>query len=30
MDLVYILAGVFITAIAVSLILGKLNGTLVW
>ena len=30
MDLVYILAGIFITAIAVSLILGKLNGTLVW
>ena len=30
MDLVYILAGVFITAIAVSLILGKLNGTLIW
>ena len=30
MDLVYILAGVFISAIAVSLILGKLNGTLVW
>ena len=30
MDLVYILAGVFISAIAVSLILGKLNGTLIW
>ena len=30
MDLVYILAGVFITAIAVSLILGKLNGTPIW
>jgi len=30
MDLVYILAGIFITAIAVSLILGKINGTLVW
>ena len=30
MDLVYILAGVFITAIAVSLILGKINGTLIW
>ena len=30
MDLIYILAGVFITAIAVSLILGKLNGTLIW
>ena len=30
MDLVYILAGIFITAIAVSIILGKLNGTLIW
>ena len=30
MDLLYILAGVFITAIAVSLILGKINGTLIW
>ena len=30
MDLVYILAGIFITAIAVSLILGKINGTLIW
>ena len=30
MDLVYIIAGVFISAIAVSLILGKLNGTLIW
>ena len=30
MDLTYILAGVFITAIVVSLILGKLNGTLIW
>ena len=30
MDLVYILAGIFITAIAVSIILGKINGTLVW
>jgi hypothetical protein len=30
MDLVYILAGVFISAIAVSLVLGRLNGTLVW
>ena len=30
MDLVYIIAGIFISAIAVSLILGKLNGTLVW
>ena len=30
MDLVYILAGVFISAIAISIILGKLNGTLIW
>ena len=30
MDLVYILAGIFITAIAVSIILGKINGTLIW
>ena len=30
MDLVYILAGVFITAMAVSIVLGRLNGTLVW
>ena len=30
MDLAYIIAGVFITAIAVSLVLGKLNGTLAW
>jgi len=30
MDLVYIIAGVFISAIAVALILGKLNGTLIW
>ena len=30
MDLTYILAGLFITAIAVALILGKINGTLIW
>ena len=30
MDLVYIIAGIFISAIAVALVLGKLNGTLVW
>ena len=30
MDLVYIIAGIFISAIAVALILGKINGTLVW
>jgi hypothetical protein len=30
MDLVYIIAGIFISAIAVSIVLGKINGTLVW
>lgn len=30
MDLMYILAGIFISAIAVSLILGRINGTLIW
>ena len=30
MDLVYIIAGIFITAIADSIALGKLNSTLVW
>jgi len=30
MDLLYILAGVFISAIAISIVLGKLNGTLIW
>ena len=30
MDLVYILAGIFISAIAVSIVLGRINGTLVW
>ena len=30
MDLVYIIAGIFISAIAVSIVLGKLNGTLIW
>ena len=30
MDLLYILAGLFISAIAVSIVLGKINGTLVW
>ena len=28
MDLLYILTGVFISAIAISIVLGKLNGTL--
>ena len=30
MDLVYIIAGIFISAIAVAIILGKINGTLIW
>jgi len=30
MDLLYILAGVFISAIAISIVLGRLNGTLIW
>jgi len=30
MDLLYILAGVFISAIAISIVLGQLNGTLIW
>jgi hypothetical protein len=30
MDLVYILTGVFISAIAISVVLGKMNGTLIW
>ncbi len=30
MDLVYIIAGIFISAIAVSIVLGRINGTLVW
>tara|TARA_B100001121_G_C18255969_1_gene419442 strand:+ start:113 stop:220 length:108 start_codon:yes stop_codon:yes gene_type:complete len=29
MDLVWIIAGIFISAIAISLILGKLHGTLI-
>ena len=29
MDLVLIIAGIFISAIAISLILGKLHGTLI-
>jgi len=28
MDLLYILTGIFISAIAISIILGKINGTL--
>jgi len=30
MDLIYILTAIFISAIAVALILGKINGTLAW
>ena len=30
MDLLYILTGVFISAIAISIVLGRINGTLVW
>ena len=30
MDLIYILAGVFISAMAISVILGRMHGTLVW
>jgi len=29
MDIVWIIAGLFITAIAMSLILGKIHGTLI-
>ena len=30
MDLVYILTAIFISAIAISMVLGKINGTLIW
>jgi len=30
MDLIYILAGVFISAMAISVILGRMHGTLIW
>ena len=30
MDLLYILTGVFISAIAISIVLGRINGTLIW
>jgi hypothetical protein len=30
MDLLYILTGIFISAIAISVVLGRINGTLVW
>ena len=30
MDLVYIIAGVFVSAILIALYLGHVNGTLIW
>jgi len=30
MDLLYILTGIFISAIAISVVLGRINGTLIW
>ena len=30
MDLMYILTVIFISAIAISIVLGNVNGTLVW
>jgi hypothetical protein len=30
MDLVYIITGIFISAIAIALYLGHTNGTLAW
>ena len=30
MDLVYILTAIFISAIAISMVLGRINGTLIW
>ena len=30
MDLVYIITGIFISAIAIALYLGHVNGTLAW
>ena len=30
MDLVYIIAGIFASAIAIALYLGHVNGTLLW
>ena len=30
MDLLYIIAGLFISAVAVALALGRINGTLIW
>ena len=29
MDIVWIIAGIFVSAIAISLILGKIHGTLI-
>ena len=30
MDLLYILTAIFISAIAISVVLGRINGTLIW
>ena len=30
MDLLYIITAIFISAIAISIVLGKINGTLIW
>jgi len=30
MDLVYILTGMFCFAVVISIVLGRLNGTLIW
>jgi hypothetical protein len=30
MDLVYILAGMFCFAVLISMVLGHVNGTLIW
>ena len=30
MDLVYIITGIFVSAIAIALYLGHTNGTLLW
>ena len=30
MDLLYILTAIFISAMAISIVLGKINGTLIW
>jgi len=30
MDLLYILTGIFVTAVVVAVVLGTINGTLAW